>query len=88
MGFLVIPMDSRFILNDGQHRRAAIERALERNPELRYETISVVFFIDAGQVRPVLDQRDHALRVGYEKVPDPDEGDEVQRNEQSHCDPQ
>src|ERR1700683_3879343 len=31
MGSLVIPMTARFIINDGQHRRAAIEAALSEN---------------------------------------------------------
>ena len=39
-------MDARFIINDGQHRRAAIEMALRDRPELADETISVVFFLD------------------------------------------
>ncbi|MYL22007.1 DNA sulfur modification protein DndB [Halobacillus litoralis] len=46
MGMLTISLDSRFLINDGQHRRAAIEEALKINPELGSETISVVFFID------------------------------------------
>ncbi len=45
---LKITMDSRFIINDGQHRRAAIEQALAECPDLGDETISVVFFIDVG----------------------------------------
>ena len=44
VGKLRITMDSRFIINDGQHRRAAIEQALAECPELGDETISVVFF--------------------------------------------
>lgn len=48
VGKLRITMDSRFIINDGQHRRAAIEQALAECPELGDETISVVFFIDVG----------------------------------------
>jgi len=48
VGKLKITMDSRFIINDGQHRRAAIEQALEECPDLGDETISVVFFIDVG----------------------------------------
>ncbi|GAA0493384.1 DNA sulfur modification protein DndB [Salinibacillus aidingensis] len=48
MGMLAISLDSRFLINDGQHRRAAIEEALKINPELGSETISVVFFIDTG----------------------------------------
>ncbi len=51
VGTLLIPMDSRFVINDGQHRRAAIEKALELNPEIGNETISVVFYIDRGLKR-------------------------------------
>ncbi|QHT48496.1 DNA sulfur modification protein DndB [Bacillus sp. SB49] len=48
IGMLTISLDSRFLINDGQHRRAAIEEALKINPELGSETISVVFLIDSG----------------------------------------
>lgn len=48
IGTLSISLDSKFLINDGQHRRAAIEEALKINPELRDETISVVFFLDEG----------------------------------------
>ncbi|OCS87292.1 DNA sulfur modification protein DndB [Caryophanon latum] len=51
LGMLRISMDSRFLINDGQHRRAAIEEALKITPELGDETISVVFFHDAGLSR-------------------------------------
>jgi DNA sulfur modification protein DndB len=51
VGTLLVPMDSKFVVNDGQHRRAAIEKALELNPELGHETISVVFYIDRGLKR-------------------------------------
>jgi len=51
IGAIVIPMDAQFIINDGQHRRAAIEEALNERPELGNETIAVVFFIDAGLKR-------------------------------------
>ena len=50
-GRLHIPMEARFIINDGQHRRAAIEMALHQRPELGEETIAVVFFHDAGLQR-------------------------------------
>lgn len=43
LGLLHIPMSAKFIINDGQHRRAAIEMALRENPELGDETIAVVF---------------------------------------------
>lgn len=46
IGMLSIALDARFLINDGQHRRAAIEEALNINPELGTETISVVFFKD------------------------------------------
>ncbi len=51
LGLLKISMDSKFLINDGQHRRAAIEDALKVSPELGEETISVVFFHDSGLSR-------------------------------------
>ncbi len=51
MGVLRVPMTARYIINDGQHRRAAIERALREKPELGDETIAVVFFMDKGLER-------------------------------------
>ncbi|KAI9130031.1 DNA sulfur modification protein DndB [Acaryochloris sp. CCMEE 5410] len=51
IGQLKIPMDARFVINDGQHRRAAFEQALKDNPELGDETIAVVFFRDLGLKR-------------------------------------
>jgi DNA sulfur modification protein DndB len=51
IGLLRIPMSARFIINDGQHRRAAIEMALRERPELADETIAVVFFLDLGLER-------------------------------------
>ena len=51
MGVLHVPLTARFIINDGQHRRAAIERALRERPELGDETIAVVFFLDLGLAR-------------------------------------
>jgi DNA sulfur modification protein DndB len=51
IGRLVVPMGARFVINDGQHRRAAIEAALQEAPELGEETIGVVFFLDTGLER-------------------------------------
>jgi DNA sulfur modification protein DndB len=51
LGVLRIPMSARFVINDGQHRRAAIEMALRENPELGDETIAVVLFVDVGLER-------------------------------------
>src|SRR5579884_3566143 len=48
VGFLIIPMAAHFIINDGQHRRAAIEEALKAQPDLGKETIAVVFYVDEG----------------------------------------
>lgn len=51
IGLLRIPMSARFIINDGQHRRAAIEKALVENPKLGDESIAVVLFLDPGLKR-------------------------------------
>jgi DNA sulfur modification protein DndB len=51
IGLLRIPMQARFIINDGQHRRAAIEMALRERPEIGDESIAVVFFLDVGLKR-------------------------------------
>lgn len=64
-GILTVAVTSRFLINDGQHRRAAIEEALKENPKLGDETISVVFFIDAGLERSqqlFADLNTHAVR--------------------------
>lgn len=50
-GYLKIAMNSRIIINDGQHRRAAIEAALQECPELRHEDISIVLYYDLGLKR-------------------------------------
>ena len=51
LGRLYINMESRLLINDGQHRRKAIEEALKERPELGHEMISVVFFQDDGLKR-------------------------------------
>lgn len=51
IGALRIGLDAQFIINDGQHRRAAIEAALKEDPSLADESISVVFFLDQGLAR-------------------------------------
>jgi len=48
MGILKVPMNARFIINDGQHRRAAIEWAVNHKMDIAKESISVVFYIDRG----------------------------------------
>ena len=65
LGILRVPMDARFIINDGQHRRAAIIEALKQRPDLDHETIAVVFFLDIGLERcqqMFADLNRHAIR--------------------------
>ncbi|MDW4909419.1 DNA sulfur modification protein DndB [Streptomyces sp. ADMS] len=65
IGQIRIPMAARFLINDGQHRRAAIEVALRENPDLGDETIAVVFFHDSGLSRcqqMFADLNRHAVR--------------------------
>ena len=64
-GRLIVPMRARIIINDGQHRRAAIEEALKFQPTLGDESISIVFFLDAGLKRSqqmFSDLNKHAIR--------------------------
>ena len=51
MGTLRISIDAPILINDGQHRYAAIRQAYETKPELRSEKIPVVFFEDVGLKR-------------------------------------
>lgn len=51
VGWLQIPLSARILINDGQHRRAAIQAALKECPNLGDETIPVVFFLDLGLKR-------------------------------------
>ena len=51
VGIIRIAMTSRFLINDGQHRRAAIAEAIKVNPALKDEHISVVFYRDEGLLR-------------------------------------
>lgn len=65
LGSLHVSLDARFIVNDGQHRRAAIKHALEVRPDLGDETIAVVLFVDRGLKRSqqmFADLNRHAIR--------------------------
>src|SRR5947208_311840 len=44
LGILQLPFEGDLVINDGQHRRAAIEEALKENPTLGQESISIVLF--------------------------------------------
>ena len=65
IGRLNISMNARMLINDGQHRRAAIEEALKHKPDLGIESISVVFFVDRGLKRSqqmFADLNKHAIK--------------------------
>lgn len=65
LGVLHMAMDSRFLINDGQHRRAAIEEAMKADPSLGEETIPIVIFSDEGLARSqqmFADLNRHAVR--------------------------
>ena len=65
VGTLTIPMSARFVINDGQHRRAAIQQALTENPDLGDESIAIVLFLDLGLNRcqqMFADLNRHAVR--------------------------
>ena len=47
-GLLEIDMDASFLINDGQHRKAAIEAAIAEDETLKNETISIVIYQDQG----------------------------------------
>jgi DNA sulfur modification protein DndB len=51
IGMLNIPMDVQILINDGQHRRAAIEEAIKQRPEFGQENIPILFFLDQGLKR-------------------------------------
>ncbi|WP_119394084.1 DNA sulfur modification protein DndB [Salinibius halmophilus] len=48
LGNLKVPLDAQILINDGQHRRKAIEEALKQNPDLGSDNIPVLFFVDEG----------------------------------------
>lgn len=65
-GILKVDLSSRFMINDGQHRKAAITAALEEDPSLGDETISIVFFKDEGLKRSqqmFTDLNKHAVKT-------------------------
>lgn len=48
VGMLEVDMAATLVINDGQHRRAAIVEALRERPYLAHETIAVTLFPDRG----------------------------------------
>lgn len=51
IGQIEIGLDTKILINDGQHRKAAIEGALKDSPDLKYEDIAVVIYPDSGLKR-------------------------------------
>lgn len=65
-GILEVSMEARFLINDGQHRKAAILDALNEDSTLRNETISVVLYEDQGLARSqqiFTDLNKHAVKT-------------------------
>jgi DNA sulfur modification protein DndB len=65
LGTINIPMESKILINDGQHRRAAIEEAVKHNQMLGHDNIPVLFFVDEGLIRSqqmFADLNKHAVR--------------------------
>lgn len=66
MGILEVSMDAKLLINDGQHRKAAIFEALQEDETLGNETISVVFYEDRGLARSqqmFTDLNKHAVKT-------------------------
>lgn len=66
LGVLEVDMESVFLINDGQHRKAAIEAAMLEDSTLEKETISIVFFGDEGLQRSqqmFTDLNKHAVKT-------------------------
>lgn len=66
IGTLDIAMTSNLLINDGQHRKAAIDQAIKENPDLKNESISVVLYVDQGLERSqqmFSDLNRHAVKV-------------------------
>lgn len=66
IGTLKIDMNSRLLINDGQHRKSALDLAMKADPSLEDETISIVLFVDEGLTRSqqiFSDLNKHAVNV-------------------------
>lgn len=80
VGIFEVDMESIFLINDGQHRKAAIEAAMKEDPSLEKETISIVFFNDEGLIRSqqmFTDLNKHAVKTSNSLATLYDSRDEI-----------
>lgn len=80
VGILEVDMESIFLINDGQHRKAAIEAAMKEDWSLEKETISIVFFNDEGLARSqqmFTDLNKHAVKTSNSLATLYDSRDEI-----------
>lgn len=80
VGILEVDMESVFLINDGQHRKAAIEAAMQEDKSLENETISIVFFEDEGLSRSqqmFTDLNKHAVKTSNSLATLYDSRDEI-----------
>jgi DNA sulfur modification protein DndB len=91
LGLLQIPMGASILINDGQHRRAAIEEAIKQRPELGQDNVPVLFFVDGGLKRSqqmFADLNKYAVRPSYSLATlydHRDPGSELARYLASNC---
>lgn len=80
IGIFEVDMESIFLINDGQHRKAAIEAAMKEDTSLEKETISIVFFSDEGLARSqqmFTDLNKHAVKTSNSLATLYDSRDEI-----------
>ena len=80
IGMLKVSMNATFLINDGQHRKAAIESAMIEDPSLANESISIVFFEDEGLKRSqqmFADLNKHAVKTSNSLATLYDSRDEI-----------
>lgn len=92
IGILSVPMDAHILINDGQHRRAAIEEAIKENPAIGQDNVPVLLFVDEGLKRSqqmFADLNKYAVRPAYSLstlYDHRDPGSELARFLSQHCD--
>lgn len=53
IGLLHIPLTATLVIRDGQHRCAAIQQSIARNPELGLDTVPIMLIPDPNSIRKV-----------------------------------